>query len=165
MRGASSCAGAILAFMVCSVACGSGDDDGTSTDPNATVSCTEDPRLDVYADGLDKAGELGVVTFHFSELEPNPPAKGSNTFHLKMNDAAGAAMQGGLGVDLKMPDHGHGTSVKPVVSFDASRVQYTVTPLYLFMPGVWEIRFDAYAGDAGEGTPLDSVVLHFCVEG
>jgi hypothetical protein len=160
----SSCTGAILAFIACSAGCGSGDDEGAAAD-TATVSCTMDPRLDVYADGLDKSGDLGTVMFHFSELQPNPPAKGSNTFHVQMSDGAGAIMQGGLGVDLKMPDHGHGTSVKPVVSFDASAGQYTVTPLYLFMPGVWQIEFDAYSGPAGEGSPLDSVLLHFCVEG
>jgi hypothetical protein len=164
MLAASRRAGAIFAFMVCSVACGSEGEDAAA-DSDSTVSCAEDPRLDVYADGLDKAGELGMVMFHFSELVPNPPAKGSNTFHVQMNDSAGAAMQGGLGVDLKMPDHGHGTSVKPVVTFDAGSTQYTVTPLYLFMPGVWEIQFDAYSGEAGQGTPLDSVLLHFCVEG
>jgi hypothetical protein len=155
------CAGAILAFIACS-GCSSGSDD--ADDPGSTVSCSSDPRLDTYAGGLNKPGELGVLSFHFSDITPDPPAKGSNTFHVQVSDASGAAMQGKLGVDLNMPDHGHGTSVKPVSTLDPATGSFTVTPLYLFMPGVWRIRFDAYAADT-DASPLDSVTLHFCVEG
>lgn len=112
---------------------------------------------------MDKPGELGVLSFQFSDLEPAPPAKGSNTFHVRVSDASGALVEGELGVALRMPDHGHGTSVKPVVS-DTAIGTYTVTPLYLFMAGVWRIEFDAYAG-ADVSQPVDSVALHFCVEG
>ena len=112
-------------------------------------------------------GELGLLSFRFSDLAPAPPAKGTNTFHVRVTDTSGSEMTGDLHVALTMPDHGHGTQVKPVVSFDAASGEYTVTPLFLFMPGVWRIEFDAYAGPAGTpaATPLDRAVLHFCIEG
>lgn len=149
--------------MAGSVACGGSDEDPSTADPGATVSCTADPRLDAYAGELDKAGELGVLSFRFFDLEPAPPARGLNTFHVEVTSAAGDLTPEQLEVDLRMPDHGHGTSVTPVVSVDAPGT-YTVRQLFLFMPGVWRLDFDALgAGD--DASMLDSVALHFCVEG
>jgi hypothetical protein len=160
-----------LAFgaLVMLASCGSDGDDGDGAAPEGSVSCTSDPRLDVYAGGLEKAGELGALTFRFSDFSPAEPARGNNTFHVQLVDASGATLGGdsadparvSLGVDLFMPDHGHGTSVEPAVTFDAGR--YTLAPLYLFMPGVWRVELDAQAAET-EAT-LDRVVLHFCVEG
>ncbi len=149
------------ALLLLLAACGSSEGDPA----DGTVSCEQDPRLDAYAGQLDKAGERGLLFFHFSDLEPAPPAKGSNTFHVRVSDAAGAPMQGALEVDLRMPDHGHGTSVEPVVSFDDALGRYTITPLFLFMPGVWRIEFDAYSSADADAPEIDRVALHFCVEG
>lgn len=162
---------ALAAASGAAVSCGSADEGDGSVDksvlPAGTVSCAEDERIDTYTANLDKPGALGVLSFRFSDLTPAPPAKGANTFHVRVTDASGANMQGDLHVALTMPDHGHGTQVKPVVSFDAASGEYTVTPLYLFMAGVWRIEFDAYAGsaDAPAATPLDRAVLYFCIEG
>ena len=132
--------------------------------PDGTVACGEDPRVDDYV-ALDKHGELGVLSFRLSAVEPAPPAKGNNTFQLEINDAAGAPVEGDLHVDLKMPDHGHGTSVKPAIDFDPQTERYTVSPLYLFMPGVWRIQLEAYQGSADGATPLDRTALYFCIQG
>ena len=149
--------------------CGSDEGDGEGAAPEGSVSCTSDPRLDAYAGSLEKAGELGMLTFRFSDFSPAQPSRGNNTFHVQLVDASGVALRGdvadpahvSLGVDLFMPDHGHGTSVEPAVTFDAGR--YTLAPLYLFMPGVWRVELDAQAAEAD--APLDRVILHFCVEG
>jgi len=132
--------------------------------PEGTVACAEDPRVDNYV-ALDKPGELGVLSFRLSAVEPAPPAKGNNVFQLEISDAAGEPIEGDLHVDLKMPDHGHGTSVKPTIDFDPQTEQYTVSPLYLFMPGVWRIQLEAYAGAAAGATPLDRTALYFCIQG
>jgi hypothetical protein len=157
-----------LAFMACSAGCGSSED-GEPDAPVSTVSCSADPRLDTYSGELDKPGELGLLSFRFFELDPTPPAKGSNTFHVEVSNAAGDVMQGGLRVDLRMPDHGHGTSVEPVIVFDAALGAYTITPVFLFMPGVWRLEFEALdaavEAPTGDATMLDSTVLHFCIEG
>ena len=133
-------------------------------DAEGTVSCEQDPRVDPYQD-LAKAGDLGVLSFRLAQAEPAPPAKGNNTFHLDITDASGIPIEGALKVDLKMPDHGHGTSVKPKVSFDPATSEWTVDPLYLFMPGVWRIQLEAYGGAASAGAPLDRTALFFCIEG
>ena len=163
-------AGALFwaAASACSGDSGNGNA-ATSQELEGTVSCEQDPRLDAYAD-LDKSGDLGVLSFRLAEVQPSPPAKGNNTFRLQITDAGGVPMNGDLRVDLKMPDHGHGTSVKPRISFDPATQQYTVEPLYLFMPGVWRIQLEEYAGTAAEGTaagatPLDRTALFFCIEG
>jgi hypothetical protein len=172
-----------LALIAALAACGgSGSDEGPGA-PAPTVSCREDARLDDYTDPgageLDKVGELGVVSFHFFDLEPAPPAKGNNTFHIELSPiAAGAAPSGALSqselrVDLRMPDHGHGTSVEPVVTpgptSDPSRRAFVVAPLYLFMPGVWRLEFEAFDTSVGESpgiqSMIDRAVLHFCIEG
>lgn len=140
-----------------------GDTGGMGGSSN-TVSCTDDLRLDLYTDNMEKEGELGELTFRFSDFEPAPPAKGSNTFHVQVKNPAGDVLTHGLAVSLIMPDHGHGSSITPVVSLDATSGVYTVTPLYLFMPGVWRITFDAAAARS-DAAVLDRVALHFCVEG
>ena len=38
-----------------------------------------------------------------------------------------------------MPAHGHGTSVDPIVTETAPGT-FVAEPLYLFMPGSWELR-------------------------
>jgi len=169
MSQASRCrAGAAALALYGAIACSEPSDEGEANQGGSagddTVSCRDDPRLDVYTDNMDKPGELGVLTFRFSDFEPAPPAKGSNTFHVQASDANGLSVTGSLGVGLTMPDHGHGTSVKPLVTLDAATSTYSVTPLYLFMPGVWRIEFDA-APVGSESMPLDRVTLHFCVEG
>src|SRR5688572_8513554 len=153
---------ALLPLLVLA-ACG-GDGDEPGSEPGPSVSCTADPRLDVYAGELAKPGELGVLSFRFSELDPAPPARGNNTFHVQVNDTTGAALPVALEVDLRMPDHGHGTSVEPRVT-DEAPGRYAVSPLYLFMPGVWRIEFSAFDGDAASSPELDRVALHFCIEG
>jgi YtkA-like len=157
-------AGALLSFIIGSTGCGSSGNEETSSAPTPTVSCMADPRLDGVAADLDKSGELGLLSFHFFDLSPSPPAKGMNTFHVQVRDAAGVPIQGDLQVDLYMPDHGHGTSVEPRITPEAAPGTYTVTPLYLFMPGVWRITFQVFR-EASDDAKLDDAVLHFCVEG
>src|SRR5690349_4423549 len=117
------------------------------------VSCVGDSRVDTYTAKLEKPGTRGVLSFELTSSEPAPPAKGSNTFELYVLDADGVPVEGELGIALDMPDHGHGTSVTPVVSFAAASGLYTITPVYLFMPGVWRVALDFTAdGDVSDHT-------------
>jgi hypothetical protein len=159
--------GAALGLTLGGCSADSADPDPGTTggDPAGTVSCEHDPRVDAYQD-LAKTGDLGVLSFQLAQAEPAPPARGNNTFHLDITDASGAPVAGALEVELKMPDHGHGTSVQPKVSFDPATSEWTVDPLYLFMPGVWRIQLEAFDGAAAAGaTPLDRTALFFCIEG
>jgi len=71
---------------------------------------------------------------------PRPPALGSNAVELSFTDPGGATMAG-LGVEVVpwMPAHGHGTSVSPTIT-ETAPGRFVATPLYLFMPGSWELR-------------------------
>ncbi len=71
---------------------------------------------------------------------PRPPAVGEDAAQISFTDADGAPVSGlGLTVVPWMPAHGHGTSVNPTVT-ETSPGTFVATPLYLFMPGSWELR-------------------------
>jgi hypothetical protein len=125
------------------------------------VSCVDDERVDTYTARLERPGARGVLSFELTSSEPAPPAKGSNAFEVRILDEAGAALEGELGIALDMPDHGHGTSVTPVVTFDAPSGRYTLAPVYLFMPGVWRVALDFRVA----GSEVDRAVFYFCIEG
>lgn len=129
------------------------------------VSCATDPRVDTYTAKLQKPGTSGALTFELTSSEPAPPAKGKNVFEVSVTDADGATPSGELGVDLYMPDHGHGTSVTPVITTDPATGTFTVDPVYLFMPGVWRVTLSFYADDATSGPAVDQAKFYFCIQG
>ena len=133
--------------------------------PVGEVSCDADPRVDTYTAHLTKTGVAGSLKFEIQSSDPAPPAKGGDTFVVKITDTSGQAMTGDLAVDLYMPDHGHGTTVEPVITFDPATSSYTLAPVYLFMPGVWRVRLTAYSGSADAGAPLDTGTFYFCIDG
>jgi hypothetical protein len=59
-----------------------------------------------------------------------------------------------------MPDHGHGTAIRPVISPLPDAGNYKVTPLYLFMAGLWEVTFDVTTASGAQ----DAVVFSFCIQ-
>jgi hypothetical protein len=128
------------------------------------VSCADDSRVDTYTAGLAKVGAGGELTFKLLSSEPAPPAKGGNTFEVSVEDAAGEAATGDLRIELVMPDHGHGTQVTPVVTFDADTQRFTIAPVYLFMAGVWRVDLALYADEAAT-KPRDRATYYFCIEG
>lgn len=144
-------------------ACGGDDDTGsttTSSTTSATVTCQHDARVMTYSAKMAQVGDKGLFQVVLDESDPAPPGRGTNTWAVRVLDAQGMPVTGStLAVDPFMPDHGHGTSVKPVVTAGADG-SFTITPLYLFMPGVWRIRFTVT-------TPSDSdtVEFWFCVAG
>jgi hypothetical protein len=125
------------------------------------VSCADDSRVDTYTAKLRKSGLGGALSFELTSSEPAPPAKGTNRFEVRVTGADGEALEGDLGIELEMPDHGHGSTVTPGVSFDAESGLYTVEPVQLFMPGIWRVGLDFVVGD----TELDRTEFFFCIEG
>jgi hypothetical protein len=140
-------------------AAGSMDTDGM------VVKCTGDPRVDTYTANLKKAGQQNVLTFTLVESKPAPPVRGTNVMKLKVTKADNTAVTGDLQAKLWMPDHGHGTSVQPVITLDPATSTYNIDPAYLFMPGVWMLQFSAFEGSADGGVPLDIGAFFFCIEG
>ena len=137
-------------------------DASTDVLAEATVSCQDDSRVDFYAPSLAKASASGKLKVTLVSSEPAPPSVGTNTWKIHVADGAGAAMPAsGITIASFMPDHGHGSSVKAVIT-DNGNGDYSVTPVYLFMPGVWRITFALPATDAA---PAEQVQFFFCVAG
>jgi hypothetical protein len=84
-----------------------------------------------------KSGTLHVEV----HTSPEPPVRGSITAELTITNAADGSPADGLALAVKpwMPAMNHGTSVTPTVMAEGGG-KYLVGNLYLFMPGLWEIR-------------------------
>jgi len=153
-------AGSLLALAL---ACGSSG--GANPPPQQTpdagdlITCQNDPRVMSYAPGLSVTSTTGTRKYVLLSADPAPPARGTDTWSIKITDASGTAQPGlTVGVLPFMPDHGHGTSVNAVVT-GGSDGTYTVAPLYFFMPGVWRITFWIGSNQADVGE------FFFCVPG
>ncbi len=105
---------------------------GTDPAPSSQPSFGADPDQTITTD----SGNL-TIEVRFS---PSPPSIGTDASQLTVKDASGAALTGlSVGVVPWMPAHGHGTSVDPTVS-ETTPGTFVANPLYLFMPGSWELR-------------------------
>jgi hypothetical protein len=138
-------------------------DDAFGFDPDADVfiPCTDDPRAEHYMPGMLKTGPKGQLSVTLLSSDPGPPIKGTNSWSVLVTDAAKAPQTGAtLKVVPFMPDHNHGTILKPMSTPLSDAGQYKVTPLYLFMAGLWEVTFTV-------STPTgvqDAVVFRFCIQ-
>ena len=141
---------------------GSGTGTTGTVDSGPVASCAADPRVVAYRSGLAVPSSDGAWTLTLQAADPSPPLVGTNTWTLTAKDAAGHAMSGlDFGVKEWMPDHGHGSSVHAQVTAQPDGT-YQVTPLYFFMPGVWQITFTGPSAGAGTGA---TAVFSLCVEG
>jgi hypothetical protein len=131
---------------------------GGSTPGDEPVNCQTDSRVMTYAPNVTATAASGMK-YVLVQSDPAPPARGTDTWNLRVTDAAGTA-QPSLSLQIKtlMPDHGHGSSVTPTISNQGSG-NYQVQNLFLFMPGVWKITF------APATAPTDTADFWFCVPG
>jgi hypothetical protein len=146
---------------------GPADDLGDAGDTHAetgetgaeTGDCMAETRDDEFAIGLSKSGSLVRATFVSGD--PAPPIKGDNTWVLDFTDLDGASLVGPTITALPMmPDHGHGTPINAEVIALADPGRYEITPVNLFMTGLWQITFDVTLA----GGEQDSLMFAFCVE-
>ena len=140
-------------FVACGGSSSSGGDDA------GEVNCQNDPRVLTYAPNVSVTSTAGGTKYALVS-SPAPPAKGNDTWTLHVTNASSGQPMAGLNLGIKtlMPDHGHGSPTTPAIT-DKGGGDYTVTPLYLFMPGVWQITFFPSA------TPADTAAFMFCVQG
>jgi hypothetical protein len=137
-----------------------GGDDGTGDD---TVDCTMVTGADTFTVGLEKTGSDGSMDFKMMSATPAPPARGDNTWQVLISSMAsgvvGAPVDGAmLQVTPFMPAHQHGSPIQVQITADGNGL-YTLSPVNLWMPGVWETTIRAT-------TPLhtDTAVYKFCIE-
>ncbi len=149
----------LAAAVVLAAACGAGGAPADGGADGDVVTCQADPRVDAYSANLAKRSASGAYQVVLVKADPAPPAIGVNTWTIRVEDGGGAPMPSvALKVLPFMPDHGHGTSVKATVTPQADGTA-SVTPLYLFMGGVWRVEFNPQDGAA------DPVDFFFCIDG
>lgn len=159
--------------LLLSSACSSGGDGGTSSGEStsgtsgsaAASACAQDTRKDTYAVGLAKqtstTSGAGALSVKLMEASPAPPQKQSNTLTLQVVDAAGKPVENAtLSVTPFMPDHGHGSSVKPTVTSKGGGT-YEVANVYLPMPGLWRLTVTVQMPNVA---PQDAA-FQFCIDG
>lgn len=147
--------------MICDVHDGQGtcqehhDHDEGDT---AASGCAAETRADDFAVGISKSGTL--ITASFVSAEPAPPALDDNTWVMTFTNLDGTSLDSPtIVVTPTMPDHGHGTPIEAVVTATGNPDEYSITPVNLFMAGLWEVAFDVSVGE-----DQDTVTFAFCVE-
>lgn len=153
-----------VSFVLCAAlvaACSGGDDASSSSTSGAPAQtgCAADNRKDVYTAGLAKpAGDLSVKLL---EASPAPPAKGTNKMTIEVLDGAGKPVDGAtITVTPFMPDHGHGSAVKPIVT-PSGAGKYAIDKVYLAMAGLWKITVSVQM----PGGALQEAAFQFCLDG
>ena len=135
--------------------------DSGSDFADAGFNCDLETRDDTYSMGMSKPGTAGYQVV-LMDSTPAPPAKGNNDWQLQIVDDTGAPADGmDVTVTPFMPDHNHGTPIESEVTPTGSNGEYSVTPVNLWMPGLWRVTVDI--GD-GSGD-VDAVEFFFCING
>lgn len=130
--------------------------DGMNDDGMETRICDGESRDD-FSIGVVRAG--GSVEVSIMDATPADPIRGDNGWILGVSDAAGGVEGATIAVRPWMPDHGHGTPVQPMIT-EMGGGDYQITPLNLFMAGLWEITFNLELADGS----TDEVMFSVCVE-
>ncbi len=127
----------------------------------ASLDCTEDPSLADFSGQSWATSGAGTFKLRIAAASPNTPTKGDNSWTLELSDVTGAPLSDvNLQVTPFMPQHGHGTGVKAIVTPSVEPGRFVVTPVNLWMPGLWEVRLTVEHGAA-----VDHIVLNACIEG
>jgi hypothetical protein len=140
-------------------ACLLGACSGNTMADDTTYDCAMETRADTFVVGLEKLGNAGLLDFKLMDATPAPPARDDNTWVIEIDMAGGAPVSGAAMVAVPfMPDHQHGTPIAVHITPEATPGQYKLTPVNLWMPGLWETTIQATAG-----TTSDTVVYRFCI--
>jgi hypothetical protein len=138
-------------------------DDHHDPGPDDSYNCAADTRGEEFVVGLEKVGAAGALDFRLMSADPSPPSRGDNTWTLQLNAMSGGTVgspQTGATITVTpfMPDHQHGTAIRVLVEEMADPGRYKLSPVNLWMPGVWETTIQA---STPSGT--DEVVYTFCL--
>lgn len=163
MRFAQALALAVLAIGGAALGCSSSDSSASTTASSASSSgasvCAGEAGVQTYSPGMIEAGVAGHLKLAIMDATPAPPGRGNNTWMVAVTDDAGKPVDNAtLSAKSCMPKHGHCATVKPVIT-PMGGGNYQLTPLDLFMPGLWQVTINV------AGTQTDQAVFSFCVEG
>ena len=149
-----------LPILMLSIAACSGGEMQGDVEP---VICATETRDDEFVVGLAKMGAGSALEFKLMSANPAPPARDDNTWELQLSSVTGGTIGGPVtGASLQvtpfMPDHQHGSGKTVVVEPMAEAGHYELTPINLWMPGLWETTISASSASGS-----DSVVFRFCI--
>lgn len=159
-RSRGACIAAVALGTGLLLACG-GSATGDADPPDGgIVGCQSYAGLEDYAPKLVKHGQAKAFTFVLVSSTPTPPAVEQNTWVVQVLDASNNPVNGATltSVVPYMPTMGHGTST-PQVTMNPGG-SFTISSIYLFMPGIWQTTIVAEAGQM-----KDSVAFTFCIAG
>lgn len=102
---------------------------------------------------LEVDGDSGVLHVEV-RTSPEPPVRGSDTVELTITRTSDGTPVDGLTLDVEpwMPAMNHGTSATPTVTSQGSG-KYLVTNVYLYMPGLWQLRTTFSGPNADHAAP------------
>ncbi|MEP6860887.1 MAG: FixH family protein [Deltaproteobacteria bacterium] len=149
---------AFVAISMFAAACGGGGDTGA----DAAIDCSTVGGVDTFTVGLEKAGVGGMVDFKLMSIDPAPVVRGNNTWIVQVDSMSsgvvGSPMDGAtLSAVPFMPAHQHGSPITATVMPTGNPGEYTMGPINLWMPGVWETTISVKSPTA------DRAVYSFCV--
>ncbi|CAN5412034.1 hypothetical protein BH11MYX1_BH11MYX1_26850 [soil metagenome] len=147
------------ASVLCSLsACAT---DSTTSNEQDPVDCSTQ-TADTFTVGLEKPGVNGAVDFKLMSINPAPAVRGNNTWIVQLASMAsgvvGSPIDGAMvSASPFMPAHQHGSPITPEISATGTPGEYMITPINLWMPGVWQTTLTVTSGTA------DRAVFSFCV--
>lgn len=133
--------------------------------PSLVVTGADDPLAgaEPYHANLAKPGKSQQVVFTLVMAEPEPPSIGSNHWTVDVHDNEGKPLTGlKLSAATWMPLHAHGSPIV-ATSVEQGAGRYRVSPVELFMPGLWEITLSAQGGEIPGVIVDDKAVFRFGV--
>jgi len=139
-------------------------------DTGSVVAC-DDPKEETYAADMQQAGASNVFTFVLVSSDPAPPANDTNTWVIQLLDSSGQPViiqlldssgqpnkNATFTAKATMPTMTHGAL--PVTVTSNGDGTYTLTPLYFFMGGLWQVALTVTSG-----SQKDTTSFYFCVAG
>ncbi|MDQ3368131.1 MAG: FixH family protein [Myxococcota bacterium] len=149
----------LLPLLSLCAAAGACSSDSHGGDDGASYNCAAETRDDEFVVGIEKVGTAGKLTFKLVSATPAPPARNDNTWVLQLSGTGGETVSGAaIVVTPFMPDHQHGTPIAVGVEPMADPGRYELTPVNMWMPGLWRTTIEASAN--GE---TDTAVFAFCI--
>jgi hypothetical protein len=121
----------------------------------ALVGCSSETS----SDGTERAAAIatsasGLLRINARTVDGEAPVRGENPFDIEILRAHDEVGIEGLELTVTpwMPAMGHGTSVRSMVT-EVGAGHYRADDVYLFMPGLWELRISIMGSIHDDAAP------------